>query len=144
MFHGLAGKTGQSVLLKKIMKKLICGLFLVATSAMASQFPPAFALNTINATLLSATTNQVGSALYVEGVKNHTFVIVNATIRTNIVTLAGSLDATNYVVLNLTTNTAVSTNSVVLTAQRWSYLQASVSGLTGTNCNTTVEYLGGN
>jgi hypothetical protein len=126
------------------MKKFICGLFLAATTAMASQFPPAFALNTINATLMTATTNQTGTAIYVEGVKNHTFVIVNATTRTNIVTLMGSLDATNYVTLNLTTNTAISTNSVVLTEQRWSYLQAQVSGLTGTNCNTVVEYLGGN
>ena len=144
MFHGLAGKTGQSVLLKKIMKKLICGLFLVATSAMASQFPPAFALNTINATLLSATTNQVGSALYVESVKNHTFVIINSTIRTNTVNILSSLDSTNWVTVTNITSTAVATNSFVITGQRWGYFEASVSSLTGTNCSVTVQYLGGN
>ena len=61
------------------MKKLILGLLLVATTAMATEFPLALANNTINATLLSATTNKTGTAIFVESVKYHTFFIVNAT-----------------------------------------------------------------
>jgi acyl dehydratase len=128
------------------MKKILGLLFLMAVALVtsATEFPLAWSANTINATLLTATTNQTGSAVFVESVKYHTFIIVNATLRTNTVTLSGSLDSTNWVTLNLTTNTAISTNSVVLTNQRWSYLQASVSGLTGTDCNTVIQYLGGN
>jgi catechol-2,3-dioxygenase len=126
------------------MKKILGLLFLiVATAAMATDFPLAWANNTINSTLLSATTNATGSAIFVESVKYHTFVIVNATVRTNLVTIQGSLNGTNYVTLNLTTNTVVSTNAVTMTG-KYSYIQAQVSGLTGTDCNTTVQYLGGN
>jgi hypothetical protein len=125
------------------MKKLILGLLLVATSAMATEFPLALANNTINATLLSATTNQTGTAIFVESVKYHTFFIVNATTRTNIVTLSGSLNNTNFVVLNLTTNTAIATNAVLVTG-KYGYIKAQVSSLTGTDCNTVIQYLGGN
>jgi hypothetical protein len=127
------------------MKKLIYSLFLgAATAAMASQFPPAFALNTVNATLLSANTNQASALLNVESVKNHTFVVINSTLRTNTVTIYGTLDTTNLISLYSTNMTVISTNSFALTEQRWTYIGASVSGLTGTNCNVTVEYLGGN
>lgn len=115
----------------------------MATSVMATEFPLAWSANTINATLLAATTNQTGTAIFVESVKYHTFFIVNATVRTNIVTLSGSLDNTNYVTLNLTTNTAIATNAVLVTG-KYGYIKAQVSDLTGTNCSTTIKYLGGN
>ena len=126
------------------MKKLICSLFLgAATVAMATDFPLASLNNTINATLLSATTNVTGTAIFVESVKYHTFIIVNATLRTNTVTLSGSLDSTNWIPFSYTTNTAIATSAVTATG-KWSYLRAQVSGLTGTDCNTVIQYLGGN
>ena len=127
------------------MKKILGLLFLMAVALVtsATEFPLAWSANTINQTLLSATTNQTGAAVFVEGVKYHTFVIVNATTRTNTVTLSGSLDSTNWIPFSYTTNTAIATSAVTATG-KWSYLQAQVSSLTGTNCNTTVQYLGGN
>jgi hypothetical protein len=144
MFHEPVGGSWLALLIKKTMKKLICGLLLVvATAVSATDFPLASLNGTVNATLLSATTNQTGTAIFVESVKYHTFFIVNATVRTNIVTLSGSLDNTNFVILNLTTNVAVSTNAVLVTG-KYGYIKADVSGLNGTVCNTVIKYLGGN
>ena len=127
------------------MKKILGLLFLMAVALVtsATEFPLAWSANTINQTLLSATTNQTGAAVFVEGVKYHTFVIVNATTRTNTVTLSGSLDSTNWIPFSYTTNTAIATSAVTATG-KWSYLRAQVSGLTGTDCNTVIQYLGGN
>ena len=128
------------------MKKILCSLILgLATGAMASQFPPAFELNTVNATLLSASTNAVGSPLFAEQCKYHTFVIVNAAAGTNIVTISGSLDSTNMIPLYAVTNTGIATTSFSYVG-KWSYLQASaaIASTNTTSLNVTVEYLGGN
>lgn len=125
------------------MKKfLLCFAVLAAFSARATDFPAAHANNTLAYTLLTATTNQTGSAYFVEMNNHHTVHVVNATVRTNTVTLDRSLDNSTWI--PWATNTFSATGSAEFVCEgKWSYMRARVSAITGTNCSVTVKYLGG-
>lgn len=127
------------------MKKIFAVLALVAAVVfvvMASDFPPSTANNTQNATLLSATTNQTGSALYVEAQTQHTVQIVNTTIRTNTCYLDRSLDGSNWVPCYTNVFTTTGTVDTAISG-KYAYLRGRLDTLTGTNCAVTFIYLGG-
>ncbi len=110
----------------------------------ATPFPTGQANDTVNLTLISATTsNKTGTAYFVEGVSLHTFQIV--TLCTNAVSnvFQGSLDGSNWVPLSTNAVSASATNGTTLSAQRWSYIRALFTQTTASGSTNTVTYLGG-
>ena len=67
----------------------------VAIMAFAGEYPPGLRGNVDEVTILSATTNQTGNPVFVQKPVYHTFQLINATIRTNTITLERSLDSSN-------------------------------------------------
>lgn len=115
----------------------------LALGAAAADFPVATMNNTVSYTLLSATTNQTGSAAFVEMCTYHTVQIVNTTVRTNTVYLDRSLDGSNWVPWFTNAFTTTGTVAEATCTGKWSYMRGRLDTLTGTNCAVTFLYLGG-
>ena len=108
-------------------------------AAWATDFPPAFANNTVNATLLSAGTN-ASATLFVERSLHHTCQMTNAGSAAVTVYLDRGLDGSTWT--SWSTNSLAAGGTGEATAiGKWSYFRAR---LVGTNTLlTTVNYLGG-
>jgi hypothetical protein len=123
---------------------LILASALVAVGAYATDYPSAWVLNTGSITLLSATTNQTGSAYNVELFKYHTVAISESTIRTNTVYVDRSLDGSNWIPFYTNTLTTTGQVAEATAVGKWAYMRGRLDTLTGTNCAVTFSYLGGN
>lgn len=125
------------------MKTIFCAiLILTGVAILAMDFPATKVLSTVQTELIAATTNATGTAFYVEQFKNHTFFLISKDPRTNVISLLRSLDNTNWITFNRTTNVTAATNEVLIVGSRWLYFRSDVSGCFS-NVNVVVQYLGG-
>ena len=127
------------------MKKfiLILAVFVAVQTLRATDFPLAQSGSTINATLITATTNATSSSIFVEVAKNHTFHILAAATGTNNVYLDRSLNNSAWICFSTNSFSASGGTNEVTATGHFSYVRARVSGATNT-ISTTVLYLGGN
>jgi len=110
----------------------------------ATGFPSAQDANTINLTLLSATTsNKTGTAYFVESATTHNLQIV--TYCTNAVSnvISASLDGTSWSRIATNSASASSTNMIVFIGYRFSYLRADFTQTTANGSTNSIIYLGG-
>lgn len=134
----------------KLFAATLAGLLLfilfwiLVTPTHGTDFPQAWGMNTYSTTLLTATTNENGTAYFVEQSKYHTVVITQSTVRTNTAYLDRSLDGTAWIPWHTNTFTTTGTVSEATCVGKWTYMRGRVDTLTGTNCSVTFKYLGGN
>jgi len=116
----------------------------VVISPRASDFTPAQASGTVNATLISTTANATSAGTFVEIASHHTFQLTcTVGFNTNFnVFLDRSLDNVNWVTFYTNVVVANITNDTTLVGH-WSYVRARTTGASNTMA-TAVLYLGGN
>ena len=118
-------------------------MFAAVQTLRATDFTISQASGTINATLITATTNATGSSFFVEVAKNHTFHILAAATGTNNVYLDRSLNNSAWICFSTNSFTATGGTNEVTATGHFSYVRARVGEATNT-ISTKVLYLGGN